>query len=75
MLLPLVARCLETTDVCIWRMFVLCLCIVTVFLSHGVLKYIVCLCKWCDGCCVSCLYYDACSCMVTMLHSALLAVC
>ena len=24
-LLPLVARCLETIDVCIWRMFVLCL--------------------------------------------------
>ena len=25
MLLPLVARCLKTIDVCIWRMFVLCL--------------------------------------------------
>ena len=25
LLLPLVARCLETIDVCIWRMFVLCL--------------------------------------------------
>ena len=25
MLLPLVARCLETIDVCIWHMFVLCL--------------------------------------------------
>ena len=24
-LLPLVARCLETIDVCIWRMFVSCL--------------------------------------------------
>ena len=24
LLLPLVARCLETIDVCIWRMFVLC---------------------------------------------------
>ena len=24
-LLPLVARCLETIDVCIWHMFVLCL--------------------------------------------------
>ena len=24
-LLPLVARCLETIDVCIWLMFVLCL--------------------------------------------------
>ena len=25
MLLPLVARCLETIDVCIWHMFVLCM--------------------------------------------------
>ena len=25
LLLPLVGRCLETIDVCIWRMFVLCL--------------------------------------------------
>ena len=25
LLLPLVARCLETIDVCIWRIFVLCL--------------------------------------------------
>ena len=25
LLLPLVVRCLETIDVCIWRMFVLCL--------------------------------------------------
>ena len=30
LLLPLVARCLETIDVCIWRMFVLCL-VVTVW--------------------------------------------
>ena len=37
LLLPLVARCLETIDV---------------FLSLGVLKYVVCLCKGCDGCCV-----------------------
>ena len=27
-----------------------------VFFSLGVLKYVVCLCKWCDGCCVVCLY-------------------
>ena len=25
LLLPLVARCLETIDVCIWRMFAVCL--------------------------------------------------
>ena len=63
LLLPLVARCLETIDVCIWRMFVcgnVC-CVAAVvknsgFLSLGVLKYVVCLCRGCDGCCVFCLY-------------------
>ena len=29
------------------------------FLSHGVLMYVVCLCKGCDGCCVFCLYCEA----------------
>ena len=36
----------------------------------GVLNYVVCLCKECDGCCVFCLYYDAwncrCPCMGSM---------
>ena len=27
-----------------------------VFFSLGVLNYVVCLCKGCDGCCVFCLY-------------------
>ena len=40
----------------------------------GVLKYVVCLCKGCDGCCVLCLYCDAwrcrCSCMGSMSVSA-----
>ena len=85
LLLPLVARCLETIDVCIWRMFV----VVTVWGSVGmfvvwrpllkivgfcilyrVLKYVVCLYKGCDRCCVFCLYCDAwscrCSCMGSM---------
>ena len=35
LLLPLVTRCLETIDVCIWRMFVLCLFVVTVWGSVG----------------------------------------
>ena len=30
-LMPLVARCLETTDVCIWRMFVFMYVLVTVW--------------------------------------------
>ena len=72
LLFPLVARCLETIDVCIWRMFVFMSVVVTVwgsvgmfvvknsgFLSLGVLKYVVCLCRGCDGCCVFCLYYEA----------------
>ena len=28
-------------------------------LSLGLLKYVVCLCKGCDGCCVFCLYCRA----------------
>ena len=67
LLLPLVARCLETIDVCIWRMFVFMSIVVTVrglwewccvvavvkdsVFSLGLLKYVVCLCKGCDGCC------------------------
>ena len=34
-LLPLVARCLETIDVCIWRMFVFMSVVVTVWGSVG----------------------------------------
>ena len=30
--------------------------------SHGVLKYVVCLCEGCDECCVFCLYCNAWSC-------------
>ena len=57
LLLPLVARCLETIDVCIWLMFAFMSVVVIVwgsvccvaavvkdsgFLSLGVMKYIVC---------------------------------
>ena len=69
LLLPLVARCLETIDVCIWRKFVFMSVVVTVwecllcsgrcfkivFFRLGVLKYVVCLRGGCDGCCVFCL--------------------
>ena len=65
LLLPLVARCLETIDVCIWRMFVfmsvVCVgvcgkvcCVSSVVknsvFSLGVLMYVVCLCRGCNGC-------------------------
>ena len=57
---PLVARCLETIDVCIWRMFDSMSAAVTAWgfvgmpavqrpLSKIVLKYVVCLRKGCDG--------------------------
>ena len=57
LLLPLVARCLETIDVFIWRMFLLGVCwnvccvadVVKNSFSLGVLKYVVGLCKGCDG--------------------------
>ena len=83
LLLPLVARCLETIDVCIWRMFVFMSVVMIVWGSVEmfvvvvlkiVLKYVVCLCKRCDGCCVFCLYCDAwsgrCSCMGSMRVSS-----
>ena len=35
LLSPLVARCLETTDVCIWRMFVFMSVVVTMWGSVG----------------------------------------
>ena len=68
LLLPLVARCLETIYVCICHMsVVVTVCgsvgmfvvywplLKIVFFSLGVLKYVVCLCRRCDGCCVFCL--------------------
>ena len=42
------------------------------FFCLGVLKYVVCLCRGCDGCCVFCLYCEAwscrCSCMGSDVH-------
>ena len=70
LLLSLVARdnrCMYMAHVCfyvccsdcVWE----CCCVAAVvkdsgFLILGVLKYVVCLCKGCDGCCVFCLYCD-----------------
>ena len=74
LLLALVARCLETIEVCIWCMFVFmsavvnslgvcgnvyCVAATYVLFRLGVLKCVVCVCKGCDGCCVLCLYCDA----------------
>ena len=92
LLLPLVTRCLETIDVCIWRMFVFmsvvvnvwglweCCCVAavvkkSVFLSLGVLNYVVCLCRGCDGCCVFCLYCEAWSCRCSCMGSVSVSSC
>ena len=47
LLLPLVVRCLETIDVCIWRMFVFRSVVVTVWGSENV-------------CCVAAVFYVCC---------------
>ena len=36
LLLPIVARCLETIDICIWRMFVFMSVVVTVWRYVGI---------------------------------------
>ena len=69
---------------CIWSMFVFMSVVVTVcgnvccvsavvkdsVFSHGVLNYVVCLCKRCDGCCVFCLYCEAWSCRYSCMNSS-----
>ena len=85
LLLHLVSMCLETIDVCMWRMFAFMSVVLTVWgsvgqfvvyrallkivdlFSLGVVKYVVCFCRECDGCCVFGLNCEAwscrCSCM------------
>ena len=43
--------------------------------SLGVLKYVICLCKGCDGCCVFCLYCDAWSCRCSYMGSMSVSSC
>ena len=77
LLLPLVARCLKTIDACVWRMFVFMSVVVTggvlwdvcCVAAVGVLTYVVCLCRGCDGCCVFCLYCEAWSCRCSCMGS------
>ena len=47
----------------------------SVFLSIGVLKYVVCLCKACDGCCVLSLYCEAWSCRCSCMGSVSVSPC
>ena len=45
------------------------------FFSLGVLKYVVCLCMGCDGCCVFCLYCEAWSCRCSCMGSVSVSSC
>ena len=45
------------------------------FFGLGVLKYGVCLCRGCDGCCVFCLYYKAWSCRCLCMGSVSVSSC
>ena len=82
---PLVARCMYMVHVCfisvvvtVWGSVGMVCCVAAVVndsvSSLGVLKYVVCLCKGCDGCCVFCLYCEAwscrCSCMGNVIISS-----
>ena len=70
-LLPIVARCLETLEVCIFYVscndcvgmfkFVVSRALLKIvfFSSLGVVKYVLYLCRGCDGCCVFCLKCEA----------------
>ena len=49
LLLPLVARCLETIDVCIWRMFVFMSVVVTMWGLWEVCCVVVCLPRPMEG--------------------------
>ena len=45
------------------------------FFNLVLLRYVVCLCKGCDGCCVFCLYCDAWSCMCSCMGSMSVSPC
>ena len=56
-------------------LFVLSLFKIVFFFSLGVLKYVVCLCRGCDGCCVFCLYCEAWSCRCSCMGSVSVSSC
>ena len=43
LLLPLVARCLETIDVCLWRVFIHNIYIISLFITGGFSLIIICI--------------------------------
>ena len=50
-------------------------CVASVVKDSGVLKYVLCLCRGCDGCCVFCLYCDAWSCRCPCMDSMSVSSC
>ena len=48
-------------------MFVVYRALLKIVFSLRVVKYAVCLCRGCDGCCVFCLYYEGWSCSMSVL--------
>ena len=83
LLLPLMARSLETIDVCIWRMFLFMSVVVTVKGVCGIVCCVVAVVKdsvvfepWSvEVCCVFCLYCDAWSCMCSCIGSMSVSSC
>ena len=89
LLLPLVARCLETIDVCIWRMFVfmsvvsdcvgVCgnVCCVAAIVKNSVFSLgVLKYVVWlCGGCCVFCLYCEAWTCRCLCVGSVSVSSC
>ena len=85
LLLPLMAKCLETIDICIWRMFFMSVVVTVwgsvvtfvvswpllkiVFFNLGVVKFVVYLRRKCDGCCVFCLNCEVWSCRCLCMGS------
>ena len=71
--------CFMSVVVIVWGLWEVC-CVAIVVkdsggLSLGVLKYVVCLCKGCGGCCVFCLYCDALSCRCSCMGSMSVSSC
>ena len=73
-----VYMCVFMSVVTVWgsvEMFVVKQPLLKIFFSIGVLKYVVCLWRGCDGCCVFCLYCDAWSCRCSYMGCVTVSSC
>ena len=50
-------------------------CVAAVVNNSVVFRYVVCLCRGCDGCCVFCLYCEAWSCRCSCVGSVSVSSC